>query len=578
MTISNDLVDKIFGRWKVIEYVGNSKWLCECQCKDKTRKSVHEKSLKMGTSKSCGCLRREINSAGKLEDLSGKVFGYWEVLEYSGKSMWKCNCLCGCNTIKYIKGQSLKTGKSKSCGLKTTGFKDLTDKTFGMWRVKEYLGNQLWLCECQCAKHTIREVSSFNLLYGASKSCGCSKKLKNLIDIKEQTFGELTALEYIGDGIWKCRCSCGNITLEDGQHLRRSSTISCGCKGNRPIKEKDILESIKKFTVENDRKPYKDEICKLMGIGKTTLARCIDRYGLDDKFNKSFKSMYEKILFEYIQHNNIKVITNDRKILDGYELDIYIPEKNIAIEVYGDYWHSNEFKDKYYHQQKTIACAKKGIRLIHVFEHELNDEDARHKVYNLIDNVLEINNKKVIYGRNTDVKIIDVSEAKEFCNKYHLQGYSNSSVNLGCYYEDTLIGVITFGTPRFDSKNQYELIRLCWMSNISVVGGTEKLFSYFLNNFSVSSILTYCDISKFVGNIYTKLGFKVVSITEPNYKWVKPYPVLVLTRYKTQKHKLIEQGLGTDDETEDEIMLRLGFYKIYDSGNLRLEWNRCLKS
>ena len=46
----------------------------------------------------------------------------------------------------------------------------------------------------------------------------------------------------------------------------------------------------------------------------------------------------------------------------------------------------------------------------------------------------------------------------------------------------------------------------------------------------------------------------------------------MLTRYQTQKHKLLEQGLGTSEQTEDEIMYGAGYIKVYDCGNLKLEW------
>ena len=51
-----DLTGKEFGRWKVIKYSGNKKWLCECSCENKTVREVDGNSLKRGLSKSCGCL------------------------------------------------------------------------------------------------------------------------------------------------------------------------------------------------------------------------------------------------------------------------------------------------------------------------------------------------------------------------------------------------------------------------------------------------------------------------------------------------------------------------------------------
>lgn len=58
-----DLTGKQFGRWTVIKRVENNKhggtqWLCKCQCGKK--KIVLGSSLLMGTSKSCGCLQREL--------------------------------------------------------------------------------------------------------------------------------------------------------------------------------------------------------------------------------------------------------------------------------------------------------------------------------------------------------------------------------------------------------------------------------------------------------------------------------------------------------------------------------------
>ena len=96
--------------------------------------------------------------------------------------------------------------------------------------------------------------------------------------------------------------------------------------------------------------------------------------------------------------------------------------------------------------------------------------------------------------------------------------------------------------------------------------------------FSVpQSIITYSDISKFTGNVYTRLKFKPIQpnpITEPNYIWVDKKTGSVLTRYKTQKHKLLEFGIGNIEQTENEIMLEQGYYKIYNSGNIKLEYKK----
>ena len=54
-----------------------------------------------------------------FNDLTGKRFGRWLVLEYVGtaknrQSLWNCQCDCG--TVKRIKGDSMQRGQSMSCG------------------------------------------------------------------------------------------------------------------------------------------------------------------------------------------------------------------------------------------------------------------------------------------------------------------------------------------------------------------------------------------------------------------------------------------------------------------------------
>lgn len=72
---------------------------------------------------------------------------------------------------------------------------------------------------------------------------------------------------------------------------------------------------------------------------------------------------------------NIEVVENSRKVIAPYELDIYIPELNIAIEFNGDYWHSDEFllsthgmTSDEYHDMKYNLCKDEGIELYYVWE------------------------------------------------------------------------------------------------------------------------------------------------------------------------------------------------------------------
>lgn len=138
---------------------------------------------------------------------------------------------------------------------------------------------------------------------------------------------------------------------------------------------------------------------------------------------------------------------------------------------------------------------------------------------------------------------------------------------------------MTFGASRFNNQYQYELIRYCNKPEIRVIGGAEKLFKRFIKDHNPEQIISYCSMSKFNGGVYSRLGFDRADrfITEPNYVWV-PYNFsndkTVLTRYQTQIKKLKDQGLEVYGHTEDEIMQNRGYFKIYDSGNMRFVWTR----
>lgn len=98
----------------------------------------------------------------------------------------------------------------------------------------------------------------------------------------------------------------------------------------------------------------------------------------DLEFIKNYKpnkyiSKGENFLKKFILKNICAdIITNDRKLIYPYELDIYIPKYNIAIEYNGTYWHNiiNLNNNKHYHLNKSIKCRQKGIRLIHIYEFE----------------------------------------------------------------------------------------------------------------------------------------------------------------------------------------------------------------
>lgn len=581
-----DLTGKTINEWHVIKYLGKKMYLCQCSCGE--IREVSGKDLRNNHSKSCGhgnSGKYLINTNNEIIDLTGDTIGQWKVIDYAGKGRW--NCICECGNKATVLGTSLRFGKSKSCGHNSGKLEDLTGKTFGELYVERYIGDTYWECTCSCSKKI--NVKGRYLRDGAKRDCGHTYKSK-LVDLTGRIFGELEVIEYIDNGKWICRCNCGNIIEVLGCNLKNGNTRSCGCK-TRELRENSLYTSgnAGNRTIEQLRATRsKQELLAFIGKIPVTLIELADKlgivYGSAVRLCKVLNlydivtadregSSLEDEIYTYIKSiYDGDIIRHDRDTLNGKEIDFYIPEKNLAIEFNGTYWHCDYNKDKRYHQHKTIECFKKSLYPIHIFEYEWRDGNKQALIKNFIKDLLC--DGTIIYARNTEIVEIDYDEARIFENEYHLQGCAKSSINIALKYNGGIIAVMTFGKPRFNNNFQYELIRLCYKTGYKVVGGSEKLFKYFVNKYKPLSIVSYCDISKFNGSVYFKLGFKtdVSKLTEPNYVWVEPNRKYVLTRYQTQKHKLIKNGIGTSEDTEDSIMKNQGFLKIYDSGNMRFEW------
>jgi hef len=441
----------------------------------------------------------------------------------SGRSyICKCN-ICGAQ--KNILTKHIKNNKDIKCRCQTGILNNLAGSKINNWEVISYAGNKSWLCRCVCGKEKV--VKTQRLLSGDSKSCGCMKRLEFLrsYNIEDNT-SELLLDKY------------------------------------------KLINYISNYKY----KPSMTDLASNLGVEYQLVVRTLKKYGIGDSVDKHPRNSHkETLLYEYItQIYDGEIHRNVTGIING-ELDIYIPEKKLAIEFNGNYWHSSELKDKKYHQNKTIECAKQCIRLIHIFEYEVDTN--KKKIENFIKNII-CNNKEVIYARETQVSIIDRDLKRDFLNKYHLQCDSNSTINIGIFFKNEIIGVLTLGYPRNNNEYQYEIHRLCWKDGINVVGGAEKAYKFFIRKYNPTSVMTYSDISKFTGNVYLRLGFKTLYLTEPGYHWVHHYNGSVLSRTQTQKHKLLNIGYGRLGNTENEIMKNLGYYKIYNSGNIKLEWRK----
>jgi hypothetical protein len=281
--------------------------------------------------------------------------------------------------------------------------------------------------------------------------------------------------------------------------------------------------------------------------------KCISALGI----SKGESELLEFIKSEYSGW----IETSDRDILEGKELDIVLPDLGIAFEFNGEYWHREDKVGKNYHLNKTKDTIDFGYQLIHIYESEWATK--KEIVKSRIKSILGSTSK--IFARKCIVK--EIRFPKDFLNTNHIQEQgSPTSVNLGLFFENNLVAVMTFSSPRFSKEYTYELVRYCSILNTTIVGGASKLLKYFKNKY-MGSIISYSDKRWSIGSLYSTLGFKYSHTSVPNYRYYKR--LTSLSRYKCQKHllKTLFPNSFSEELTEKEIMSLEGYYPVYDCGN-----------
>jgi hypothetical protein len=284
-----------------------------------------------------------------------------------------------------------------------------------------------------------------------------------------------------------------------------------------------------------------------------------------------YGSVPENQIKDFIRSYGFTVIENSRKIIAPYEIDIYIPEKKIAIEYCGTYWHTEQHgKDKGYHFNKLKMCNDAGIRLITLFSDHwiFNKEICKSRLLHY----LSVPSVK-IYARNTTVSNVPNDESRKFLMENHIQGYCNSKIKYGLYFENKLVALMTFSQSRFKA-HEYELVRFATKTGTSVVGGASKLLSHYLKNNAETTLVTYSDNNWGYTQFYEKIGFTKVGSVPPGYSYLDlntGNPKLQ-NRMQFQKHKLSRKmDIFLEDATEYEIMLANGYDKVWNCGQTKYQ-------
>lgn len=305
------------------------------------------------------------------------------------------------------------------------------------------------------------------------------------------------------------------------------------------------IEFLKK---ENETKTIAQIACEL-GCSERTLHITFERN--NTSCSKLHKRTYpEQLIEEFLTSLNIKYIVDDTTVLDKHELDVYIPSHNLAIEINGVFWHSEKFRDKKYHINKTVECESKGVQLLHFWDYEIVDKLSI--VKSIIKAKLGMLTTK-IYARKCTIREVSYNDTMQFITNNHIQGMSTSKINMGLYYNDNLVAIGTFMKPRFSKgTHDYELVRYCNVVDSVVVGGLSKI----INSMS-GTILSYANRRFSTGNAYSVCNFNIVGHTQPGFFYLHTKSGERISRYK-------------DMSPLDEMKQR-GWTRVWDCGNLIYE-------
>ena len=268
------------------------------------------------------------------------------------------------------------------------------------------------------------------------------------------------------------------------------------------------------------------------------------------------------------------VIRNDKRVINPFELDIFIPAMSLAVEYNGLYWHSEaQGKDKNYHLKKLDECLRRGVRLYQIFEDEwiYSKEIVKSKLRHIINKDYDL---PKIMARKCSVREINSKEAAECLNCWHVQGAGQATVALGCFYKEEAIGVMTFKKEN-NNSDKWELTRFATSPKYICQGVGGKLFKHFTSVWNPSEIKSFADrrwTADAENSLYNKLGFVLDSVLKPDYMYVNGDKREHKFGFRKEKlHKRYNLPLTM---TEKEMTEKLGFHRIWNCGLYKFIWKK----
>jgi hypothetical protein len=361
------------------------------------------------------------------------------------------------------------------------------------------------------------------------------------------------------------------ITKEDNDGLRSAAVKISKIKQEfdpRSLTPKQFEERVnksEKFELISEPRDYRNKYQKL--LFKCKMCDLVQGKNLNSPnfcpkcSPKESKGQLE--IYEYVKSLFPEALLSDKTVPGVSEIDVHVPSKYFGVEYNGLYWHSETAgKGPMYHQNKTDACAKQNISLLHVYA----DDWAKHPeiVRSMIRHRLGVSNTRT-YARVCSVRSVDPATRRVFFERCHLDGDVSAKVAFGLYLEEKLIAVLSL-RKAFHKKwhTHAEIARFAVELDSVVVGGLSKLVSaavVWAKGNGYAAIMSYADGRVGVGAGYLAAGFKQHSITPPTFWW---------TDYEQRFNRFTYRADKSRNMSEREVADKAGVVRIYGCRNVVL--------
>lgn len=326
--------------------------------------------------------------------------------------------------------------------------------------IGEYKNTQTKVeCECLVCNHKWLVLPSKLLSGRGCPKCAREKRGDALRKSHQQFVAEMAEVnnsiiilgEYRAQNInILCSCeACGHQwSVLPNNLLRGQGCPECGKKAIGDTLRKAHDQFVSELRSISSRIEI---ISKYQGDSQKVTCKCIECGHIWDASQSNLlkgsgcpacahiqTSFVERSIFVFLQHalGKDKVLSRDRSAI-GKELDIYIPDAQLAIEPGSWYWHKDKVKRDL---EKQRLCENNGIRLITIYDsfdgnrsafdfdsdvitlqHNLGELSYRDELDSLIQNLLKQLNVQV-YFSDTDKETL-YAEAKEAASRKSTQNF-----------------------------------------------------------------------------------------------------------------------------------------------------------